>query len=78
MVSIFRDVTEQKRAAEALRQRLEFEALLSKVSSTLINLPASEIDNAINSGLGLVADFVNADRAVIISVRRQDQGQHHP
>jgi PAS domain S-box-containing protein len=66
MVSIFHDITERKQAQEDLEQSLRFEALLSRISSTLINLPASEIDDAINSGLRLIGEFMHLERAGIL------------
>ena len=68
-VSVFvRDISERKKTAESLRNRLEFETLLSKISSTLINLPAGEIDRKIDSCLGSLAEFMDVDRALITAL----------
>ena len=65
---------ERKQAEKALKQRFEFEELLSKISSEFINLPASEIDKEINSCLGLLGEFMKVDR-VYISEFSEDQSR---
>ena len=66
------ELKERKQAEEALKQRFEFEELLSKISSEFINLPANEIDKEINSCLGLLGEFMKVDR-VYISEFSEDQ-----
>jgi len=45
----------------SLRHRLEFEKLVSSISTNFINLPAEEIDNGIREALNAVVRFVGAD-----------------
>lgn len=59
------DITERRRAERALRHRLEFEALLSRISSDFINVASQEIDQQIESCLGLVGEFMGVDRALL-------------
>ncbi|HEY8180619.1 MAG TPA: EAL domain-containing protein [Thermoanaerobaculia bacterium] len=45
----------------SLRHRLEFEKLVSSISTNFINLPAEEIDNGIREALNAVVRFIGAD-----------------
>jgi len=54
---------ERKRLDEQLSQRLEFEALLTEVSSSLTHVPAERVDAAIEAGLSRLATFLGVDRA---------------
>ena len=49
----------------SLRHRLEFEKLISSISTNFINLPPEEIDNGIREALGTVGRFINADRSYV-------------
>ena len=49
----------------SLRHRLEFEKLISSISTNFINLPPEEIDNGILEALGTVGRFINADRSYV-------------
>lgn len=50
-------------AARVLEERLRFETLLSDLMAGLIQVPASEIDAALEAGVRAVAAFLAADRA---------------
>jgi diguanylate cyclase (GGDEF)-like protein/PAS domain S-box-containing protein len=45
----------------SLRHRLEFEKLVSSISTNFINLPPEEIDNGIREALNAVVRFIGAD-----------------
>ena len=49
----------------SLRHRLEFEKLISSISTNFINLPPEDIDNGIREALGTVGRFINADRTYV-------------
>lgn len=49
----------------ALTFRLEFEKVISEISSTFVNLPAQKIDEGINYALSLTGDFFQADRSYV-------------
>jgi diguanylate cyclase (GGDEF)-like protein/PAS domain S-box-containing protein len=49
----------------SLRHRLEFEKLISSISTNFINLPPEEIDNGIREALETVGKFINADRSYV-------------
>jgi signal transduction histidine kinase len=52
----------RRRAGLLLEKRLQFEALLSKLSAGLIHIPASDIDTALEQALQQVVTFLGADR----------------
>ncbi len=59
------DITDRKKVRDAIEDRLQFERLLSGISSRFINLPACEVDKAIEDGLGLVGGFFGVERVSI-------------
>jgi PAS domain S-box-containing protein len=61
----FRDVTERKRAYESLQQRLQFENLISTLSTHFINLATEEIDAGVQHALKELGEFAGADRSYI-------------
>jgi transcriptional regulator with GAF, ATPase, and Fis domain len=65
---IFASALERKRLDELLSQRLEFEALLTEVSSSLTHVPAEQVDTAIEAGLSRLATFLEVDRASLYEV----------
>jgi signal transduction histidine kinase len=48
-----------------LEERLRFETLLSELSAGLIHVPASDLDKALEHGLGQVVAFLGADRGAL-------------
>ena len=56
---------ETRRSAEHRRSRLEFETLISDLSSRFINLPGDEVDGAIKDGLRRVCASLGIDYAVL-------------
>jgi len=71
---VVQDVTEQKLKEAAQVERLKFEALLSDLSATFINLPVSEVDGKIVQGLQKIVDFLGFDRSSVWRVD-PDNGQ---
>jgi PAS domain S-box-containing protein len=65
IASSVRDMTDVKRYERALEDRLNFESLVSRISTDLINLPVSDIDAVIDDGLQEIGEFFGADRVVI-------------
>ena len=58
--------TDHKRGSEELMgSRLEFETLISDLSSRFINLPAGEVDGAIENALRGVCEILGIDLAVL-------------
>ncbi|SMD11822.1 Transcriptional regulator containing GAF, AAA-type ATPase, and DNA-binding Fis domains [Desulfocicer vacuolatum DSM 3385] len=60
------DVSEVKQAQETMEKKLEFEMLISELSSTFINLPASQISGVIKKGLELIAEFLSVERSSLL------------
>jgi PAS domain S-box-containing protein len=65
IVGISRDITERIRAEEALQRRVEFERVITTLSARFINLPAGEIDDAINRALQVIGELAGVDRSYI-------------
>jgi len=59
-----RDVTELRRTHE-LKSNLEFQKLMSELSTTFINLPVERIDTELNNGLKDLAKVMDLDRVNI-------------
>ncbi len=59
------DITERRRSEEELRQHARFQELLTKISSTYINLPSDRVDATIETSLGELGGFVGADRVYL-------------
>jgi C4-dicarboxylate-specific signal transduction histidine kinase len=57
---------EQLAASEKrLEERLRFEALISNLSSTFVNLPSGEVESQINRGLRSITEFFEVGRCAI-------------
>ena len=61
--SVIRDMSEREAALEELRRHLQRERLLSELSSTFIDLPANRVDQEITSGLQVLVEALDNDRA---------------
>jgi len=64
--AIVRDINRRKKADNLLKRRLDFIEFISQVSSDFINLPASEIDTAIQRALRYAAMFSKVERGYIL------------
>lgn len=65
VLGVSTEITELKRAEEALRQQLELKELISSISTNFINLSYFQIDEGINNALREIGEFVGVDRVVI-------------
>ncbi|VVB91875.1 Methanogenesis regulatory histidine kinase FilI [uncultured archaeon] len=63
-----KDITERKRAEKALQYRLEFEKLITSISTNFINIASDEIDGEINNALKKIGEFAGVDRSYVILV----------
>ncbi len=61
ILSLVQDITERKQAETALQYRLEFEALITTISTNFINMPINRIDDGINQALQMIGQFVGVD-----------------
>jgi PAS domain S-box-containing protein len=59
------DVSQQKRAEEALQRQLAFENIITSISTSFINLGSEEIDAGINQALADLGKFAGVDRSYV-------------
>jgi len=67
-----RDVTDRKQAEESLKERLRFETLLAGISAEFINLPAEQIDSAIQDAQARICEFLDLERSTLWQVCYND------
>ncbi len=67
---IARETTERKQAEEALQRRVEFEGLVSTISTEFINLPHAQIDDGIDRALRAIGESAGADRSYVFQFRK--------
>jgi PAS domain S-box-containing protein len=65
LLNVVRDITEQKRAAAALQERIEFEQIVTGISTQFINLPSDELDRGIDAALQTIGEYAQVDRAYV-------------
>lgn len=66
MILSFNDITKRKEFEKKLKVRLEFEKLITAISTNFINLPSEKIDSEINKALRTVGEFAAADQSYVI------------
>jgi len=59
------EITERKRAEQALRHRVAFEELVTTIATYFIHLPPNEIDNGITHALQAIGEFTGVDRGYV-------------
>ncbi|MDD4490610.1 MAG: response regulator, partial [Paludibacter sp.] len=55
-----------KEADELIQKQLKFTQLLMNISTSFINLPLSEVENAVHNSLADISKFANADQSYIV------------
>lgn len=65
LLALARDITERKQNEEELKKRVEFQELVSGISTDFINLDGRNIDTVIDEKLKEICTFFDADRALI-------------
>ncbi|MBD2040450.1 PAS domain S-box protein [Microcoleus sp. FACHB-672] len=63
------DITDRKQAEESLQYRIEFEQLLTTLSTNFINLAPDEMDTGINHALEVIGTFAGVDRSYIFQFK---------
>ena len=71
---IARDITEQKKAEAALHWRLEFEKLLSELSTTFINVPEKDVSANVERSLERIGQFLGMDRIRLFELTPDGRG----
>jgi formate hydrogenlyase transcriptional activator len=69
-VSFAEDITERKRADQALNERLQFEQLLSDFSSRFVNIPPDRVDSEIEDALKQTLEFFRVERCCLMQILR--------
>ncbi|MFZ5980108.1 MAG: PAS domain S-box protein [Candidatus Zixiibacteriota bacterium] len=62
--SFIEDVTEIRKVRE-LESRIQFEHLITKISTDFINIDLTRIDQEVTKALGVIGDFAEADRGYV-------------
>lgn len=62
------DITARKEASAALEFQLEFEKVVSDISSFFVKLPAERLDRGIDYALKVIGEFFHADRSYLIRI----------
>ena len=65
LLALIRQILHRKETEQALRYRLDFEKLITTISTQFINLTTKEIDRGINEALEKIGRFASADRSYI-------------
>ena len=58
MLGVSVDITDRKRAEQALEERLRFEQLLADLSAIFVNVPSERLDETIDSSLKTLVEFL--------------------
>jgi PAS domain S-box-containing protein len=73
VLSVFvRDITERKRAEAELADRLRFETLLADLSARFVNVPAEQLDDAIERALRRVCECLGLEEFSLWQASRED------
>jgi PAS domain S-box-containing protein len=67
-VTAVRDITERKRAAQALQRQLAFNEVLNKILSGFATCAAPEVDAAVVGALQAIAEFIGVDHAYVVII----------
>ena len=63
------DITERRQAADALRERLRFEKLISDLSARFVNIPPEQVDSEIENGLRQILELFQVDRCALLRLQ---------
>ena len=67
------DITERKQAEEALTYHLQFEKMVSDISSYFVSLPSEQLNHGINYALKLLGEFFQLNRSYICTFSADGQ-----
>ncbi|MBN1815314.1 MAG: PAS domain S-box protein [Anaerolineae bacterium] len=61
-----KDITERKQVQEALQHRVEFEGLITDISTHFIKIALDEVDSGISRALKTIGEFTDVDRSYVL------------
>ena len=64
-VAVVRDMSEQKKTEKALHYRMEFEKIITTISTSFIDLPPDKIDEGISEAIKKIGEFSDVDRSYV-------------
>ena len=65
ILGIITDISDRKRVEEEIQHRLQFQHLITTVSSQFINLHPAQIDDEIDRALQQIGEFAESDRSYV-------------
>ena len=68
VIGVVRDVTERRRAREALERQLDLERGLAELSRGFLDVEGESIDDAIRRGLASASSMAGADRSFLLTL----------
>ncbi|MEW6442732.1 MAG: sigma 54-interacting transcriptional regulator [bacterium] len=71
---LFVDISREREMELSLLDRLRFETLLTELSATFVNVPATQIDNLINEGIVKICAFMGASRGGLLQITNDSEG----
>jgi len=71
------EITERKRAEEALRHRIKFEELITTIATYFIHLPSDEFDDGVNHALQAIGEFTGVDRGYVFMLSGNGKRMHN-
>ncbi len=69
MFGTLQDITTRKKLELQLKEKLEFENLIARISNTFINLPANKIKDGIQRAIARLGKYAQADRCYIFEFK---------
>jgi len=68
LIALHIEDRDRKKAEEALRYRIQFERLITSISTRFISVPEEQLDAEIEQSLAKIGAFVQADRSYIFDI----------
>ncbi len=68
---VFNDITERKRAEQALEYRSCLEAMISGISTRFVNISSDDMDDEIDRALQEIGEYIGVDRSYVFQFSRE-------
>ena len=65
LMGVSLDITDRKRAEQALQERLQFETLLAEISARFVNLPADRLSSEVEDAQRRICELLDLDLAAL-------------